>query len=276
MVAGDGSMLGTREGWKEAKVATVGAEDGVIPDKRSRADVRYVAVLGGQEEFRVALKAALDAELADDVMHIVWLGDGARENWTMASELCPFAIQILDFMHAVQNGVACAKVLLGEGDVGLPLWEERIRQLLGTASVDALIRELLDCLPFTTTDEELAALNRLVGYYRANEKRMRYAEFREAGLPIGSGTVESAHKHVLQVRMKQAGQRWSLPRGRRMVQLRALYRTAGPRRFHWAVRHALVVPQARAHATLPNGPRRAKHNYVPSPLSRLNRAAASN
>jgi hypothetical protein len=275
VVAGDGSMLGTREGWKEAKVATVGAEDGVIPDKGGKADVRYVAVLGGQEEFRTALKAALDAELADDVMHIVWLGDGARENWTMASDLCPFAIQILDFMHAVQNGVACAKVLLGEGDVGLLHWEDRIRQLLGTASVDQLIHELMDCLPFIANDEALAALNSLVGYYRANHKRMCYSEFRADGLPIGSGTVESAHKHVLQVRMKQAGQRWSLPRGRRMVQLRALYRTAGPRRFHSAIRHALVVPKARRHSQLQSGPRRATHTYVPSPLSRLNRAVAS-
>jgi hypothetical protein len=277
VVAGDGSMVGTREGWKEAKVATVAPGESVIRDKSRHADaaVRYVAVLGGQDEFRAALKAALDAELADDVMDIVWLGDGARENWTMASDLCPFAIQILDFMHAIQNAMVCAKVLLGEGDSALPLWDARMRQLLDAPSPDTAIRELLDCLPFTTTDEELEALNRLVGYYRANAKRMRYAEFRAQGLPIGSGMVESAHKHVLQVRMKQAGQRWSILRGRRMVRLRALYRTAGPRRFHWAVRHALAAPKARHHAQLPNAPRRAKHSYTLHMGSRLNRAAAS-
>jgi hypothetical protein len=277
VVAGDGSMVGTREGWKEAKVATVAPGESVIRDKSRHSDaaVRYVAVLGGQDEFRAALKAALDAELADDVMDIVWLGDGARENWTMASDLCPFAIQILDFMHAIQNGMVCAKVLLGEGDLALPLWEARLHQLLDAPSPDTAIRELLDCLPFTTTDEELEALNRLVGYYRANANRMRYAEFRAQGLPIGSGVVESAHKHVLQVRMKQAGQRWSILRGRRMVKLRALYRTAGPRRFHWAVRHALAAPKARHHAQLPNAPRRAKHGYTLHMGSRLNRAAAS-
>lgn len=50
---------------------------------------------------------------------------------------------------------------------------------------------------------------------------MRNSEFRAQGLPIGSGIVESAHEQVLQVRMKQAGQRWSIERGRRVVLLRA-------------------------------------------------------
>ena len=128
LVAADGSMLLTREAsWKEAKVAVV-ARANIIPNKDSPAvsDARYVAILGGQDEFRAALAAALDAERADEVMHIVWLGDGARENWTLAKDLCPFAIQILDFIHAVQNAMVCAKVLLGEGDPGLSLWEERI------------------------------------------------------------------------------------------------------------------------------------------------------
>ena len=274
VIAGDGSLLLTHEGWKEAKVAVVARGESIIPDK-TVLEPRYVAVLGGQDEFREALKAALDAESADDVMNIVWLGDGAAENWTLASELCPFAIQILDLIHAVQNGMVCGKKLLGENDPGLADWQTRIGQLIDANSPDAAICELLDCLPFTTTDEELAALDSLVRYYRNNEKRMRYTEFREAGLPIGSGIVESAHKHVLQTRMKQAGQRWSMLRGRRMVQLRALYRTAGPRRFHWAIREALKLPPSHPHIQVSNSPHRVKRDFVPSRMSKFGRAAAS-
>jgi hypothetical protein len=275
VIAGDGSMLLTHEGWKEAKVAVVARGESIIPDK-TVLEPRYVAVLGGQDEFRAALKAALDAESADDVMNIIWLGDGAADNWTLASELCPFAIQILDFIHAVQNGMVCGKKLLGENDPGLADWQTRIRQLLDANSPDAAIRELLDCLPCTTTNEELAALDSLVRYYRNNEKRMRYTQFREAGLPIGSGIVESAHKHVLQARLKQAGQRWSMPGGRQMVQLRALYRTAGPRRFHWAIREALKSPPAHPHIQVANAPRRITRDFVPSRTSKFGRAAASN
>lgn len=276
VVAGDGGMLLTRAGWKEAKVAVVARGEDFLHEKNrpSVSQARYVAEFG-QEDFRKALAAALQAEHADDVANIVWLGDGAKENWTMASELCPFATQVLDLPHAIQNGMACAKALLGETDVSLPLWEARLKQLLDAPSPDAAIRELMDCLPYVADDDQLGALDNLVRYYRSNEKRMRYTVFRESGLPIGSGIVESAHRHVLQVRMKRAGQRWSQFRARRMARLRAAYRTAGPRRFHSAIAQALIPPPIRPHQTLPNAPRRAKRRLALSRVSPLNRKAAS-
>jgi hypothetical protein len=273
VVGDDGSMLNTREqGWKEAKVAVVAASNGFEQAQTSRElrDARYVAVLGGQGEFRNALAAALAAARADEVGRVVWLGDGAREIWTLASELCPFAVQVLDFMHAVQHGAECGRVLLGDDPAASSLWLTRLRQLLDSSSPEAAIRELMDCLPLTSTEEEVAALDGVIGYYRSNEARMRYAEFRERGLPIGSGIVESAHKHVLQSRMKQAGQRWSLKRARRMARLRAVYRTAGARRFHRAIREALCPPPpATDLRLLPNGPRRAKRGHWGRPYRAL-------
>src|SRR5205814_3120699 len=47
------------------------------------------------------------------------------------------------------------------------------------------------------------------GYFRRNAERMRYATYRDQGLPVGSGVVESAVKHLVQHRMKRAGMRWS-------------------------------------------------------------------
>jgi hypothetical protein len=279
VIAGDGSMLKTREeNWKETKVAVVAAGESIIPNKnRNQVEqARYVAVLGGNDEFKKSLDAALKATRADEVTKVAWLGDGAPENFTMATELCPLAVQILDIMHAVQNGTDCGKVLLGEDDQSVPLWQDRITALIDAPSPDAAIRELMDCVPLTEDEEQLAALNKLVGYYRRNEKRMRYTKFREMGLPIGSGIVESAHGHVLQVRMKRSGQSWSIKRARRMARLRALYKTAGPRRFHWAIREALKAPVTReGHTPLPNGPRRRKQSRTPSRVSPLGRKAAS-
>lgn len=278
-VATDGSMLLTREAsWKEVKVGVV-ARGGFMPPGEERPrrrveDARYVAVLGGQHEFKKAMAAALAVERADEVSTVVWLGDGARENWTLASELAPFAIQVLDVPHAVHWAMLSGKSLLGEGHCLLPQWEARIHQLLDADSPEAAIQELMDCLEFASTAEQLAALDDVVGYYRANEKRMRYRTFRSLGLPIGSGIVESAHRHVLQVRMKRAGQRWGMVRARRMVRLRAAYRTAGAVRFHRAIREGLQAPAAtHKHQAQANAPRRAKHHYTPSRYSPLNRAA---
>ncbi len=130
----------------------------------------------------------------------------------------------------------------------------------------------MDCLPFADSDDALAALDDVVGYYRSNQKRMKYRSFRKRGLPVGSGIVESAHRHVLQSRMKRAGQRWGLIRARRMARLRAVYRTAGAFHFHRAIRDALAPPApASTHTPLPNAPRRVKHASKLSPLSPLNR-----
>lgn len=80
-------------------------------------------MVGGQDDFRKSLDAVLKAERADEVMNVVWLGDGAPENWTMATELCPFATQVLDLMHAVQNAKARKNELrLGPAGVRASGW----------------------------------------------------------------------------------------------------------------------------------------------------------
>jgi hypothetical protein len=49
---------------------------------------------------------------------------------------------------------------------------------------------------------------------------MNYLGARAAGLPIGSGEVESGHRHVIQQRLKIAGAWWTLPNAEIMLQLR--------------------------------------------------------
>jgi hypothetical protein len=166
-------------------------------------------------------------------------------NWCLAETVCPTAIQILDVVHAIENGVRCGRVLLGEESPLLLDWQRRMTQLIYASDVDALVRELMDCV-FDASDAGLEALDQLIGYYRHNQSRMDYARYREMGLPIGSGIVESAHRHVLQARMKLSGQHWSSPHGRRMVALRAAYRTAGPDNFHAAINRAFALTHLRA------------------------------
>jgi hypothetical protein len=51
---------------------------------------------------------------------------------------------------------------------------------------------------------------------------MDYVAYRQAGYPIGSGTVESGCKVVVQERMKQAGMRWSRDGAQAMLALRSI------------------------------------------------------
>jgi hypothetical protein len=51
---------------------------------------------------------------------------------------------------------------------------------------------------------------------------MNYPTFLKRGLLIGSGAIESAHRTVIQRRMKLSGQRWSKKGAQRMLNLRTL------------------------------------------------------
>jgi hypothetical protein len=51
---------------------------------------------------------------------------------------------------------------------------------------------------------------------------MDYVSYRQAGYPVGSGSVESACKVVVQERMKQAGMRWSRKGAQAMLALRSV------------------------------------------------------
>ncbi len=252
----DGSMLPIRgdEAWKEAKVGVTYRHDSKANAPIPKTS-RYVAIVNGLGEFAPVLEEALEVENIDDVGKVVWLGDGATGNWTLADQLCPDAVQVLDWHHAVEHAVDCGKVLLGEESPWIPVWQRRAEELLAAGDPDALIAEIMDCVPLVQRGrgqrELLEAVENLVRYYRANANRMKYRLFREDRLPIGSGAVESAHRHVLQTRMKRAGQRWALRNARRMARLRAAYRTAGALRFYAAIRRArwetvTNAPRARA------------------------------
>jgi hypothetical protein len=242
IVQNDGSMLPLRgpESWKEAKLAVIYRLDEQRVEEKKRPTLkraRYVSVLGPQEEFSKALESALGSERSMKAKEVVWIGDGAIGNWKLAADLQPGATQILDWHHAVEHAMDCGKILLGETSPLLGQWKRRTEQLLMTEDIAPLISELMDCVAECPPDG-IAAIDNLVRYYRSNAARMRYAQFRRRRLPIASGVVESAHRHVLQKRMKRAGQHWDYLHARRMVRMRAAYRTAGPRRCYQAITSA--------------------------------------
>ena len=48
-----------------------------------------------------------------------------------------------------------------------------------------------------------------LSYYRNNQDHMDYAHFRQRGYFIASGTVESACKQIVSMRLKRSGVRWT-------------------------------------------------------------------
>lgn len=242
-VMNDGGMVPMRDRkWNEVKVGVMFRAENHLSSRNAPRGAltraRYTAVLGEQEAFKNELAAAYSVENGISAACVIWLADGALGNWNLASVVSPKAIQILDWTHAVENGMKCAKAILGEGDACLPLWQQRLTSLLWAGDIEQLASELAECRRDNADKRCRDAIDELLGYYRANKERMRYADFLAAGHLIGSGIVESAHRHVIQTRMKRAGQHWSPKGGRQMARLRAAYRTSGPETFYAAIRWA--------------------------------------
>ena len=51
---------------------------------------------------------------------------------------------------------------------------------------------------------------------------MNYPEYDKLGYYIGSGAIESAHRTVVQKRLKLSGQRWTIDGAQRVLNLRVL------------------------------------------------------
>ena len=67
------------------------------------------------------------------------------------------------------------------------------------------------------------AKNKLLQYYESNKEKMDYMKYRSMGAGlIGSGVIESAHRTVIQKRMKLSGQRWTKKKAQNMLTLRCV------------------------------------------------------
>ncbi|MDP2322854.1 MAG: ISKra4 family transposase [Gammaproteobacteria bacterium] len=246
VVGVDGSMLPTRgkDPWREAKVAAVYRTEKTTRfangERRQLRDARFLAVLGGKEALAHELRAALAVERAHDASQGVWIGDGAPWIWKLAEELMPEAHQVLDWYHLSHHVHLCRKVLFGNDGITGDLWQRRAEDLVWHGEIDLLLHELETCLPECKPGiGHTSAIHDLIRYIETHEERLNYAVFREAGFPTGSGFIESAQRHVLQARMKRAGQHWDPTRANRMSRLRAALRTAGPKHVHQAIYDAM-------------------------------------
>lgn len=217
LVETDGVMVRYQDGWHEVKLGLVGGH----ADGTTRA-VSYVAAREPAEAFGTRLLAEAARRGALEIVgwtgplsgrglaqlpRVVVLGDGAHWIWNLAAEHFGQRLEIVDFYHASQHLWEVAHSVYGAGSAAARAWAETQRTTLltqGAAPVLTALGRLTAPSP-----EASALLKREREYFRTNQARMDYPTFRAQGCPIGSGAVESGAKHVVQLRMKRPGARWS-------------------------------------------------------------------
>lgn len=146
------------------------------------------------------------------------LGDGAP--WITEQVDRVFGAQaqyLVDFYHLCDYLAAAAK-RCAPGQV--QTWFERQKQQLKTGHVQHVLDSLQPHLEPEAVPNAEAPVRACHRYLTNRPEQLDYPAALEAGLPIGSGEVESAHRYVIQDRLKIAGAWWKEEQAQDMPALR--------------------------------------------------------
>ena len=231
----DGAMYLTKEEqWKEAKLGRIFNTNENVNVSKNRSIISnstYVSHLGGIKDFFPKLEYHLDG-----LKSVVIIADGAKWIWNWADDFYPEATQILDFYHAKEHLCEFAVNYFKESMSRSEWIDEQCRTMLEEDTQKVI--EVLKDLPMSPTKKIEQQKKKLINYYQKNRKRMRYSAYIKKGLLIGSGAIESAHRNVLQQRMKLSGQHWTKKGFQQISNLRVVYKSNNSNRIRQLVKNA--------------------------------------
>src|SRR5690606_14542903 len=134
------------------------------------------------------------------------INDGATWIDLYIKEKHPKCISIIDYFHVCEKLSDFSKKCIPKSK-RLSWFKERKDQLLckGGQSVLEEIERIV-----VRTEIRKEEKRKIITYFENHMHKMNYPEYDKRGYYIGSGFIESAHRVVIQDRMKRSGQRWSL------------------------------------------------------------------
>lgn len=175
-------------------------------------------------------KETLKAWLSEEFKHLVEtrpeltttaVADGAKDNWTYLDSLPLDEPGMVDIYHAREHLKKAFENGYGKGNPRGKAQYAKYRKILkeDPSGVEKVIRALAY---LSKKHPRRKILARELAYFRKNRHRMRYAEQREKGLPIGSGVIEASCKTLVTQRLKCSGMRWTNEGGQAVLTWRAL------------------------------------------------------
>ena len=198
--------------WREARLCCARSKDVV--------DCLYGATFGSVNLAGLLWRQTACLAGLGPQTRIHGLGDGAP--WIVSTFQEQFgcgpeakATYTIDFHHVSDYLAAAALAVAPERNKD---WLHEQQGYLLQNGVEQVLSTLESKLE--NTQQKDAPVRSAHGYISERKGYMDYAAAKVAELPIGSGEVESGHKHVLQKRLKIAGAWWREPNAEAVLQLR--------------------------------------------------------
>jgi hypothetical protein len=194
--------------WKEVRLNLVHPNGSVTP--MFGGNFAGGVEESGQQWWRCAAKAGFGP---GSQLHAV--GDGAP--WIANQVDLQFGTQgtyLVDFFHLCEYLGEASKVCAAEDpQTWLDVQKDRLKANRSAAVLDALA-------PFVRADSDDDPVTACDRYLRNRLDQLDYQGAIQRGLPIGSGEIESAHRYIIQERLKLPGAWWSPDHIETMLALR--------------------------------------------------------
>ena len=211
---------------REVKLCTVWSAESRDPKNRPMRDegsVTYTAAIESAATLdtdkapsaftqRVLREAARRRFTAAD--RTVVLGDGAPWIWSIAQELFPRAIQIVDRFHVKQHLSDLGKAIYGADSPQAREWAQRRHEELDSGRLPDLLRAI------RRHADRCEEARKCFQYIHHNRERMRYPAFEAQGLCTSTGVVEAGCKVAIGTRLKRAGMHWTTAGANAIIALR--------------------------------------------------------
>jgi hypothetical protein len=165
----------------------------------------------------------------------------------------------LDIVHVLEYLWRAAYAFHPEGSPEAEKWvEDRLLALLSGRSAGEIAKSLRAMIVRHALDAKAAKpVVTCANYLVKNTRWLHYDRALADGLPIATGVIEGACRHLVQDRMGRTGARWSLSGAEAVLRLRAL-RASGDFDDYWQFH--VAKEHARTHAL------RYADGVVPNPL----------
>ena len=206
--SGEDARQGRSLFWREVRLCSARPE--------GQTTALYGATLGSVETAAWLWRATAQAAGLGDPTRVHGVGDGAP--WIADKFQENFEGQgryLLDFYHVSEYLAAAATVIKPKHP---KRWCQRQQGRLLENKLASVLRALQPHREAEST--VVQPVNAAYQYLHKRRAHLDYAAARRQGLPIGSGEIESGHRHVIQQRLKLAGCWWKETHAQAMLNLR--------------------------------------------------------
>jgi hypothetical protein len=190
--------------WREPKLFIIYVVDAEGKLERSFMPVMDANIRGPDALFKL-LRSYLGQLEITEADQVLFVADGARWIWNRISALVhglglkPEQVyELIDFYHAVEHLGKVAGLRKSWTAKQRKCWVRKHRRLLRQGQVDKVIDAVKEICRGRNSKDIRTERN----YFVRNISRMAYARIRALKLPIGSGSVESAIRRVVNLRLK--------------------------------------------------------------------------